>query len=110
MRRLTAQDIASALLDGRYSEEWQALVASVSEAQQPLPNAIEADVIQDVGDRPFWIILLDGFLAKTHHPRLRNASVVENGSIAISALILSSQATTNFFALLSMMQEAAAAT
>ena len=96
MRRLTAQDIASALLDGRYSEEWQALVASVSEAQRQLPNAIEADVIQDVGDRPVLDHFIGWLFGEDTPPAVQNASVVEHGSVAISALVSSSSGHDEF--------------
>jgi hypothetical protein len=96
MRRLTeasaaaiAQDIASSLLDGPYSLRWQALVTSEREAQEPLPNAIKTDLIQDVGDRP----VLDHFIAwlygEDSPPAVQNASVVEGGSVAISSLVSS---------------------
>ncbi len=88
MRRPTAQDIASALLDGRYSEEWQALVASASE--EPLPNALKADVIQDVGDRPGLDHFIGWLFGEDRPPAVQNASVVENSSVAISSLVSSS--------------------
>ncbi|MGB7099584.1 MAG: hypothetical protein WBD95_12580 [Xanthobacteraceae bacterium] len=94
MRRLTAQDIASALLDGRYSEEWQALVASASE--EPLPNALKADVIQDVGDRPGLDHFIGWLFGEDTPPAVQNASVVEHGSVAISSLVSSSSGHDEF--------------
>ena len=96
MRRLTeasaaaaAQNIASSLLAGPDSAQWQALVTSEREAERPEPNAITADVIQDVGDRPVLDRFVGWLFGADSPPATQNASVVDGSSVAVSALISS---------------------
>ena len=65
-------------------------------SEEPLPNALKADVIQDVGDRPGLDHFIGWLFGEDSPPAVQNASVVENGSVAISSLVSSSSGHDEF--------------